>query len=393
MSTAPPAPDSDLARLLDDGYEVVVQQGHLIVRHIPYVTTDGTVAYGFLTYPVTMAGDTIVSGTDHRIWLGAATPCDEHGRPLTIANPEVHPVTSTESANYMLSSKPGPEGYADEYSKVVTYARIVSQHAQAVDPTVTPTPGAAYQHVDDDSRFRYRDTASSRAGLATINTRFHGHRVVVVGLGGTGSYIADQLAKTEIDSLLLVDGDTFENHNAFRAPGAPSIDQLRARINKATYFATTYSQMHANVQAEPRFLDTDNIDTVLGGATFVFLASDDAVSKAPTVAWLEAHDVPFIDVGMGVEEVDGHLTGLLRLTISVPGHRDHVAQRNLIPGAAPGVDDYGRNIQTADLNALNAVLAVIRFKQFIGYYASYEPAGFVTYSTFTNQVANEDLMS
>ena len=44
MSTAPPAPDSDLARLLDDGYEVVVQQGHLIVRHIPYVTTDGTVA-------------------------------------------------------------------------------------------------------------------------------------------------------------------------------------------------------------------------------------------------------------------------------------------------------------------------------------------------------------
>ncbi|MFJ6459738.1 DUF6791 domain-containing protein [Streptomyces sp. NPDC091387] len=37
MSTALLARDPDLSRLLDDGYHVVVQAGHIIVR-IPYVT-------------------------------------------------------------------------------------------------------------------------------------------------------------------------------------------------------------------------------------------------------------------------------------------------------------------------------------------------------------------
>ncbi|KZF07839.1 hypothetical protein A2J03_22600 [Rhodococcus sp. EPR-157] len=390
MSTAPLAHNADLARLLDDGYDVVVQQGHLIVRHIPYVTTGRTIAYGFLTYPVTVSGDTVVSGTDHRIWLGASTPCDEHGVPLTIAQPEVHQMTATEVANFMLSSKPAPDGYPDEYSKITTYVRIVAQHAQALDPTATATPGAAWQEVEDDSVFHYRDTASSRAGLAALNARYRGQRVVVVGLGGTGSFIADQMAKIEIDALTLVDGDSFDNHNAFRAPGAPDLVTLRTRPNKAKYFADIYSRMHRHVSAVPEFLDVDNVDRILEGATFVFLASDDASSKKPVVDWLEHHEVAFIDVGMGIEEVDGHLTGLLRVTTSVPGHRDHVRDRRLIPSTAPGLDDYGRNIQTSDLNCLNGMLAVIRFKRYLGYYADLTDEGFSTYALSTNEIANEE---
>lgn len=389
MSTAPLAPNSDMVRLLDDGYDIVVEQGHLIVRHIPYVTTTRTIEYGFLTYPVTVSGDAIVSGTDHRIWLGASTPCDEHGQPLSIANLEAHPVTATMSANFMLSSKPGPDGYPDEYSKITSYVRIISQHAQAIDVSATATPGAAWQATPEDSRFHYRDTATSRAGLAAINARFHGHRVAVVGLGGTGGYIADQIAKIEVDHLLLVDGDSFDNHNAFRAPGAPTLQQLRDRPNKAEYFADIYSKMHREVAAVPSYLDASNIDTVLADSTFVFLASDDAASKKPIIDWLECQDVPFIDVGMGIDEVDGRLTGLLRVTTSTPGNRGHVHAHNLIPTAAPNIDDYGRNIQTADLNALNAAMAVIRFKQHVNYYAAVAPAGLTTYSVFTNNIANE----
>ena len=390
MSTAQLARSTDMARLLGDGYDVVVQQGHLIVRHIPYVTTARTIAYGFLTYPVTVSGDTVVSGTDHRIWLGASTPCDETGAALGIAQPEHHQVTATEAANFMLSSKPAPNGYDDEYSKITTYVRIIAQHAQALDPAVTATPGAAWQEVEDDSVFHYRDTASSRAGLAALNARYRGQRVVIVGLGGTGSYIADQMAKIEIDALTLVDGDSFDNHNAFRAPGAPDIDTLRARPNKAEHFASIYSRMHRHVSAVADFLDADNVDPVLTGATFVFLASDDATSKKPIVDWLEKHDVAFIDVGMGIEEIDGHLTGLLRVTTSIPGRREHVRARGLIPSAAPALDDYGRNIQTADLNCLNGMLAVIRFKRHLRYYADLTVEGFSTYSLSTNEIANEE---
>ncbi|MER6396048.1 ThiF family adenylyltransferase [Kitasatospora sp. NPDC001603] len=388
MSTALLARDPDLARLLDDGYDVVVHGGHIIVRHIPYVTEDRSVEHGFLAYPVTVSGDRLVSGTDHRIWFSGSVPCDEHGRPLALASPELREVAEGVRADFMLSSKPGPDGYPDEYTKITAYARIIADQAHALDSSATPTPGAAWQEIDDDSPFVYRDTATSRAGIAAVNRRFRGHRVVIVGLGGSGSYILDQVAKTEVDSILLVDGDTFDNHNAFRAPGAPTLETLRGRPAKAAYLASIYANMHRGVKACEEYLDEDNLH-LLTGATFVFLASDAAAGKPAIIDWLEAHDVPFTDVGMGVEEIDGRLSGLLRVTISLPGRRD--AARRRIPQPAPERDAYTRNIQTADLNALNAVLAVIRWKRSVGVYADATDEGHTTYSLITNEIANEDL--
>ncbi|MFF6835915.1 ThiF family adenylyltransferase [Streptomyces sp. NPDC012438] len=386
MSTALLARDPDLARLLDDGYDVTLVAGHVIVR-IPYVTDNRTVEHGFLAHPVTVAGDRLVSDTDHRIWFGSSTPCNEHGRPLTLANPETRVIAAGVQANFMLSSKP-PDGYPDQYTKITAYTRIVADHAHALDPTATPTPGAAWQEIDDDSPFAYRDTATSRAGLTAVNRRFRGHRIAIVGLGGSGSYILDQVAKTEVDSILLIDGDTFDNHNAFRAPGAPTLDTLRTRPPKAIHFASIYANMHQGVTACAQYLDEDNLD-LLEGATFVFLASDDAAGKPPVMDWLEAHDVPFIDVGMGIEEIDGRLSGLLRITISLLGRRDTARRR--IPRPAPEPDAYASNIQTADLNALNAVLAVIRWKRSLGIYADATDEAHTTYSLITNEIANEDL--
>ncbi|WP_435260581.1 DUF6527 family protein, partial [Streptomyces sp. 1222.5] len=213
-------------------------------------------------------------------------------------------------------------------------------------PARAASPGAAWQEIDDDTPFVYRDTATSRAGLAAVNRRYRGHRIVIVGLGGTGSYILDQVSKTEVDSILLVDGDTLDNHNAFRAPGAASLETLRNRPIKAAHFAAVYSNMHRGITTCEDYLDEDNLE-VLEGATFVFLASDDAAGKPVIMDWLEARDVPFIDVGLGVDETDGRLGGLLRVTTSLPGRREQARRR--IPIPAPERDDYGRNIQTADL--------------------------------------------
>lgn len=95
---------------------------------------------------------------------------------------------------------------------------------------------------------------------------------------------------------------------------------------------------------------------------------------------------------MGIEEVDGKLTGLLRVTTSLPGHSKHVQMNNRIPGPAPERDDYARNIQIADLNALNAQLAIIRWKRYLGLYADLTNEGFSAYSVATNEVANEDVL-
>ena len=387
MSTAPLARDADLHRLLDDGYDVRIDAGHLVVRHVPYVTVEQTVAYGLLAYPVTVSGDRVVPGVDdHRIWFGGGVPCDEHGQRLSLANEESRFVSDEVQLNFMLSSKP-QQGYGDQYDKVTAYVRILSHPAIALDPTVTATPGGAWQEVEDDLPFRYRDTASTRAGLSELNRTFSRQRIVIVGLGGSGSYLLDQVAKTPVAEIVLIDGDLLDNHNAFRAPGAATLEQLRERPSKVAYFAGLYGQMHTGIRPVHAYLTEANL-TLLDGATFVFLALDDAAAKQPIIAHLVASGVGFIDVGMGVEEIDGRLSGLLRSVFVPSGTALEVATRH-IPRPAEERDDYDRNIQIADLNCLNALLAVLRWKRHLGLYADGTGETLTTYSLYTNEISNE----
>lgn len=389
MSSAPLVRNAQLDQLIHEGYDVVIEAGHLILRRLPFINEQKEVHLGFLAYPVTVTGDAIVSGTDHRIWFGGGIPCDENGAVLSMATPEDRVVSSSFRASYMLSSKPATGMYEDEYSKIIAYARMVGHPAEAADPSVTLTPGAAWQEVEDDSPFHYLDTGTTRAGLTALSACFNGQTIAIVGLGGTGSYILDQVAKTPVQKIILLDGDTFENHNAFRAPGAPTLELLRQRPSKAHYFASIYSHMHRGVMPVPQFVDEDNLH-LLDDATFVFIATDDADTKANIVNHLQQRGIPFIDVGMGIEEVNGKLTGLLRVTTSLPGHSSHVQTKARIPGPAPERDDYARNIQIADLNALNAQLAIMRWKRYLGLYADLTNEGFSTYSVATNELANED---
>jgi tRNA A37 threonylcarbamoyladenosine dehydratase len=60
-------------------------------------------------------------------------------------------------------------------------------------------------------------------------------KVAIVGLSGTGVYVLDLVAKTPVQEIHLFDGDLFHSHNAFRSPGAASLDELRQAPKKVTY--------------------------------------------------------------------------------------------------------------------------------------------------------------
>ncbi|MEV6843586.1 ThiF family adenylyltransferase [Actinoplanes sp. NPDC051411] len=387
MSTAPLVRDPSTSRLLDDGYDLAVRGGHLIVRQIPYVTPAGLVAYGSLTYPVTVSGDRISDDSgDHRIWFIGDQPCDERGTALPAATVQPRAIADDLAASYMISSKP-PDGYRDQYAKVTAYARILSHPARALDPTVTATPGARWDEIADDLPFVYRDTASSRSGLARLNQKFRGHRIAIIGLGGTGGYILDQVAKTWVDAVDLFDGDHMDNHNAFRAPGAVAEADLQRRPNKAEYYAELYGHMHTGITAHPVYLGKSNLG-LLTGSTFVFLAAADAEDRPEIMSWLTDQQIPFVDVGMGIDEIDGRLSGLLRMTTHFPD-RDGQVPQNPVPAQRGAPDEYDRNIQTADLNAFNALMAVLAWKKYLAYYAEHTPAIETFYKVYTGEIRNQ----
>lgn len=60
--------------------------------------------------------------------------------------------------------------------------------------------------------------------------------------------------------------------------------------------------------------------------------------------------------------------GQCRITLSTPKQHDHFD--SYAPFMSEDGDGlYESNIQTADMNAINAMLAVIRWKQYFGFYA------------------------
>jgi hypothetical protein len=53
-------------------------------------------------------------------------------------------------------------------------------------------------------------------------------------------------------------------------------------------------------------------------------------------------------------------------------------------------NDYSHNIQIAELNALNAALAVIKWKKLCGFYQDLEREHCSVYTINGNHIANED---
>lgn len=93
---------------------------------------------------------------------------------------------------------------------------------------------------------------------------------------------------------------------------------------------------------------------------------------------------------MGIELADNVLTGMVRITTSAPGHRNHVPE--CVSFADNAVDNlYARNIQIAEMNALNAALAVIQWKKLCGYYFDPSPSFNTTYMISTNKLLKDEV--
>lgn len=138
------------------------------------------------------------------------------------------------------------------------------------------------------------------------------------------------------------------------------------------------------------YLSADNLSK-LEGVDFVFLCVDKGTVKRLAVEKLEELGTSFIDVGMGVDLNGESLQGLLRITTSPADKRQGLRVKQRIPFQDGGDDNaYSRNIQVADLNALNAALAVIKWKKLYGFYLDLENEHNCTYVISGNEVINED---
>lgn len=392
MSQRPISRSSDLKRLRDEGYDLEIRSGCLLVKDVPYVNARKEVKRGILVIKLVLADDETGIPDTHVAYFSGDHPCHEDGTEITRIKhgSSEHSLAEGVVVNHSFSAKPKPnDTYPDYYAQVTTYVGILSGPAWRLNPTTTAKTFPVIEpEPDSEEPFRYTDTAASRAEIVIVSKKMSLKKIAILGLGGTGSYVLDLVAKTPVKEIHLYDGDIFFQHNAFRSPGAPSGDELRARLPKVVYFKNLYDRMHRGIVEHSVYVDAGNVEG-LRGMDFVFLCVDKGSAKKVIVEKLEEFDVSFIDVGMGIQLTDEALGGIVRVTTSTRNKRDHFRSRVSF-GDAERDNEYARNIQIADLNALNASLAVIKWKKQFGFYRDLKAEHHSQYSIDTNLLLNED---
>lgn len=390
MSEKQAALDYRLQRFVDEGYHIALEQGHLLIKDVPYVGTDRTVKRGTLVSLFTES-----NGSDtHQVWFKGEFPCFSNGAPIEAIrhSSEMKELFPGLCVEHHFSNKP-PNGFPDHYSKLISYVAILSNQARVLDSTATAQTMLPAEVMDATTIFRYPDNASVRNEHVVTTNRLAVKKVAIIGLGGTGSYILDQLAKTPVQEIHLFDGDIFQNHNAFRSPGAATLDEITQEPSKVDYFHSRYDPMHGGIFRHAYYLDSMSIHELVD-FDFVFVCVDKGPARALICNFLQDKALPFIDCGMvlTINPDTQSIFGVCRVTLSTESQRDHFSKY------AP-IDDlkgdalYEKNIQVADINAINALLAVIRWKQFCGFYSTDFNPHQMTYSMNTQSLTRDVFQS
>ena len=363
----------ELQRLQSEGFEIEVRGGLLIVHHIPYLNCKTEMLSGTLAMALNTSGNTVVRPHDHTAYWVGQQPCNSDGSiiPSLVNGPRRNNLGSGLISDYYLSCYPdSTSGYENYYDKVVVYFNTISAAAQNYDKHKFLQLKGSGKVYSTGSVWHYDDTNASRAGIVGINERMLGYKVAIIGLGGTGGYLLDYLAKTEVAEIHLYDEDVFNTHNAFRAPGAPSIEQLNSQPFKVDYFSEIYGRMHTGIVPHRIRITKDNISE-LDDKDMVFICIDSPSVRNFISSYLADHNQSFIDSGMGLECSNDRLSGLVRVTEGFYGHYDHLKDAYGESVTNGEEDVYKSNIQIAELNSLAAALSIIQWKKMLGVYNDY----------------------
>jgi hypothetical protein len=366
--------NDDIDRLLKLGCALAVDSHYLIVRDIPYLNHEGSLQIGAIVTKLVHANNELVRVDNHQVFFAGSSPFGLDGKPIAhigdnpvqlALGPASADVVVQRQFSYKLKKDGNFRDYKDFFEKIKTYITVIS------GPAIQKFQASPYTFrlVDDaptDSPFKFRDTLTSRAEITDLSAKFKQEIVAIIGAGGTGAYVLDLISKTPVREIRLFDLDDYHVHNAFRSPGTTISDELNKP--KVEVYKARYESFREGVVAQCKHLDETCAED-LERVTFAFVCVDKGASRKKIMDLLISMNIPFIDVGMGLKRRNDKLTGEMRTTYFAKSKGFETQQRQLVPISDNPNDIYKTNIQTAELNALNACIAVIRYKQTLGFYA------------------------
>lgn len=198
-----------------------------------------------------------------------------------------------------------------------------------------------------------------------LSHKLRGCKVAVIGCGGTGAYVLDYLAKTHLEEIHLFDEDVVHVHTLFRLPGVYGRPHLG--MYKVDALAATYREFHGGIHPHTEKIEEANVSR-LAEFQYVFVCVDDGPARQLIAETCHDASVPFVDVGMGLNKGNNGLYGLIRTSGGEHGDFNRLNGTEYLPSHNANDKEYRAQPQIAELNAINAAIAVLRFKQFMGFF-------------------------
>jgi tRNA A37 threonylcarbamoyladenosine dehydratase len=157
----------------------------------------------------------------------------------------------------------------------------------------------------DDIDFARRFGGTGRLYGAAALERFRHAHVVVVGVGGVGSWIVEALARSAIGQLTLIDLDNVSESNINRQIQAMSNTIGQAKI-VALAERIALINPFCKVNLVEDFISADNLQQMLGGPgiDYVVDAIDSVKDKAAVIAYCREHQLPLIVIGGAGGQID-----------------------------------------------------------------------------------------
>lgn len=148
-----------------------------------------------------------------------------------------------------------------------------------------------------------------RAFGASGQQSLQGLRVAIVGLGGTGSIIAQQLVHLGVRDFILVDADHLEVTNLNRVVGARPEDIGRSKVDVAQRYLDHFAP---NVKVRPVIGDVVRASVArrLIDADVILCCTDSHGSRSVVQQLAYQYLLPCIDVGSTITADAGEVTGI-----------------------------------------------------------------------------------
>ena len=277
---------------------------------------------------------------------------------------------------------------------------LIHRYAKQIVGAVSEAGYSETAFLTMPSPFKIPNTFEARAAIGPVQNRIRGQSIAIIGLGGTGAYVLDLVAKTPVKEIHLLDSDEVEWHTFMRAPGAPTADEIesvrKGSLRKVDYYYSKYASLREGIHPHAIRVDSPSMFADFLSAhpidyAFVCidqLTDDDSPRQDAVYNALSEAEVPFIDSGVSITLEDNTVRGAVTTSFYTAGCK---AWKEAIPNARVegNVPGY-RNVQLPEVNALAASLAVMEWRRRTEQYVSVSASFLHKYRLETPHIIRAD---